>query len=56
MLCDELFDDCGAIAVWGWDAEEQSFFRLRRGDQLERGKGYWVYVVAGRTGSRGLPE
>lgn len=56
MLFDELFDDYGAIAVWGWSAVEQGFFRLRRGDSLERGKAYWVYVRTVDAPDRALPR
>ena len=56
MLCDELFDDYGVLAVWGWDAEEQTFFRLRHGDALDRGKGCWVYVLTGQGRSPALPR
>ena len=55
-LCDELFDDYGAIAVWGWDAVDQSFFRLHRGGFLERGKAYWVYLPGEAPPARALPR
>ena len=56
MLCDEPSDDCGAFLIWGWDAEVQTFFRLRRGDQLERGKGYWFHMSIVQGLGRALPR